>query len=92
MRGLKQKQTKESKDGQDVAPHVGAWIETLLLHKAVLNFEVAPHVGAWIETKLSAYTNNTDSVAPHVGAWIETSKKATPSSWALRRTPRGCVD
>ena len=33
-----------------VAPHVGAWIETqskLIYRKAA---QVAPHVGAWIET------------------------------------------
>ena len=35
----------------DVAPHVGAWIETLkaLLTKVTAP-SVAPHVGAWIET------------------------------------------
>ena len=33
-----------------VAPHVGAWIETLIVTFALGLFEVAPHVGAWIET------------------------------------------
>ena len=35
-----------------VAPHAGAWIETLV---NTFNFgyhRVAPHAGAWIETKL----------------------------------------
>ena len=33
-----------------VAPHVGAWIETLrVLFKSHVD-KVAPHVGAWIET------------------------------------------
>ena len=43
-----------SQDGRNkwsVAPHVGAWIETLLYYLVVLNCYVAPHVGAWIETR-----------------------------------------
>ena len=34
----------------EVAPHVGAWIETLLRSSASLLASVAAHVGAWIET------------------------------------------
>ena len=37
-----------------VAPHAGAWIETLKelsAHKVLL---VAPHAGAWIETDIGA--------------------------------------
>ncbi len=33
-----------------VAPHAGAWIETLLLLLGFLFPAVAPHAGAWIET------------------------------------------
>ena len=33
-----------------VAPHVGAWIETLEVSNNWLAVSVAPHVGAWIET------------------------------------------
>ena len=33
-----------------VAPHVGAWIETLGLALNLVDAGVAPHVGAWIET------------------------------------------
>ena len=33
-----------------VAPHVGAWIETIRLAEANADKAVAPHVGAWIET------------------------------------------
>ena len=35
---------------ESVAPHVGAWIETMNSRAAVVDVEVAPHVGAWIET------------------------------------------
>ena len=35
-----------------VAPHAGAWIETIVL-PAILTFKlVAPHAGAWIETTI----------------------------------------
>ena len=33
-----------------VAPHVGAWIETVIDINPQVNQNVAPHVGAWIET------------------------------------------
>ena len=33
-----------------VAPHVGAWIETVFQFKHFATLGVAPHVGAWIET------------------------------------------
>ena len=33
-----------------VAPHAGAWIETLFLLCSLLLAHVAPHAGAWIET------------------------------------------
>ena len=36
-----------------VAPHVGAWIETILRLTGVSSAKVAPHVGAWIETYYS---------------------------------------
>ncbi len=34
-----------------VAPHVGAWIETLSAPRQNKRLYVAPHVGAWIETR-----------------------------------------
>ena len=33
-----------------VAPHAGAWIETLMQGNPVPLPAVAPHAGAWIET------------------------------------------
>ena len=33
----------------DVAPHVGAWIETISQSLMETDHTVAPHVGAWIE-------------------------------------------
>ena len=34
----------------NVAPHVGAWIETQRNKERISRRNVAPHVGAWIET------------------------------------------
>ena len=36
----------------DVAPYVGAWIETEIGFKKLRTLNVAPYVGAWIETRL----------------------------------------
>ena len=33
-----------------VAPHTGAWIETLMIDRLYQSSWVAPHTGAWIET------------------------------------------
>ena len=38
----------------DVAPRVGAWIETKVHHILFLIYQVAPRVGAWIETDNAA--------------------------------------
>jgi len=35
---------------QIVAPHAGAWIETLIISSSFPLIKVAPHAGAWIET------------------------------------------
>ena len=48
----------------DVAPRVGAWIETNIIHHLLRALGVAPRVGAWIETALSA----TISVSRHCRA------------------------
>jgi len=38
----------------EVAPRVGAWIETCHALYIPRQFSVAPRVGAWIETSISA--------------------------------------
>ena len=70
-RGLKLSLRKECRPCE-VAPHVGAWIETLLTYSYDRVNDVAPHVGAWIETREGAEERVKMLVAPHVGAWIET--------------------
>ena len=51
VRGLKPETCASKHIDQQVAPLVGAWIETRLLRQQVVPVIVAPLVGAWIETK-----------------------------------------
>jgi len=56
-RGLKQFVVFAISDALTVAPHAGAWIETISSRQSVRRPSVAPHAGAWIETapKLGKY-------------------------------------
>ena len=56
----------------EVAPRVGAWIETLSISPRHHVPPVAPRVGAWIETVCYYCDTVFNFVAPRVGAWIET--------------------
>ena len=56
----------------EVAPYVGAWIETRVSIFFRCGKHVAPYVGAWSETSVYGHVRNTEHVAPYVGAWIET--------------------
>ena len=57
---------------REVAPYVGAWIETRHEQPRPERHQVAPYVGAWIETCLRQSLRLPGRVAPYVGAWIET--------------------
>ena len=72
-RGLKQFKGKDWNGWDLVAPHAGAWIETLIGSLTPIYPAVAPHAGAWIETAYPARIAACFPVAPHAGAWIETS-------------------
>ena len=54
MRGLKPRTNKERDQEINVAPYVGAWIETTIATAVKGAISVAPYVGAWIETFLAA--------------------------------------
>ena len=71
-RGLKRGAGVPSDADIQVAPHAGAWIETLRLSKRWHYCHVAPHAGAWIETLFLPWQGRGRDVAPHAGAWIET--------------------
>ena len=49
-RGLKHTNRQGLKKPILVAPHAGAWIETLENDGEPTTLDVAPHAGAWIET------------------------------------------
>ena len=72
VRGLKQTEIHRSLQRHEVAPLVGAWIETRNQAHNVLCRCVAPLVGAWIETAIAQRFGLMNLVAPLVGAWIET--------------------
>ncbi len=51
-RGLKLALSDQIDQVTPVAPHAGAWIETLLSCRLYSSTQVAPHAGAWIETAM----------------------------------------
>ncbi len=73
VRGLKRRMTDLHLPHRQVAPPVGAWIETISSIYTNYIKIVAPPVGAWIETTLCRNTGKEYGVAPPVGAWIETT-------------------
>ena len=77
---------------KDVAPRVGAWIETSELTAVNPTPWVAPRVGAWIETKENL-TEVEDAFSSHP-VWVRGLKPVTEylETSPLGRTPCGCVD
>ena len=55
----------------EVAPHMGAWIEIIYNDNNYYCNKVAPHMGAWIEIIIQLILQARFLVAPHTGAWIE---------------------
>ena len=76
----------------EVAPLVGAWIETPSTIETFVPGEVAPLVGAWIETSQRCNALTLRKVAPLVGAWIETISGYYRIMIDGGRSPRGSVD
>ena len=52
---------------KEVAPRVGAWIETEFGSPSYASFKVAPRVGAWIETNNSDYKSQIEASHP---VWV----------------------
>ena len=73
VRGLKQKKLSECKTMEEVAPYVGAWIETACI-RLPPNIPCKSHP-MWVRG-LKHYSPappyGRQHVAPYVGAWIET--------------------
>ena len=76
----------------NVAPLVGAWIETLIVYLSKNLLCVAPLVGAWIETK-KRRAEVEELVRSHP-LWVRGLKlyQRVVVIIHLRRTPCGCVD
>ena len=63
--------TASTKAAMTVAPHAGAWIETLQAPGAGTATLVAPHAGAWIETDQPQRARQpARPVAPYAGSCI----------------------
>ena len=58
VRGLKLSILPSRRISSLVAPHAGAWIETMAGSPSAAAPSVAPHAGAWIETLQSDLGNN----------------------------------
>ena len=92
VRGLKLYSLRDRVRRKNVAPCVGAWIETNRYVQQASDVNVAPCVGAWIETDNAVKSLSIISVAPCVGAWIETKISLPDTQIILCRTLCGCVD
>ena len=90
-RGLKLARVTTFAHADIVAPHAGAWIETLFSNYDCRSGPVAPHAGAWIETVKLGVITPAQAVAPHAGAWIETRGEPGGAQYR-RRPPCGGVD
>ena len=86
VRGLKQSGRIKAWYDAQVAPYVGAWIETRIYESIRNVVKVAPYVGAWIETQLAGAKYVCKYVAPYVGAWIET-RKSYPHNLSFESHP-----
>ena len=77
--------------GYNVAPYVGAWIETKALRFTAPEYLVAPYVGAWIETSIMG---NSQSPARSHPMWVRGLKLSDEygNTKYHRRTLCGCVD
>ena len=67
-----QKRTAVHAPAQQVAPYVGAWIETGQSRLLRNTSAVAPYVGAWIKTQSLQCPSQHDSITPNVGEWMTT--------------------
>ena len=91
VRGLKQYKVGSYVYGTQVAPYVGAWIETSIRASIDSATKVAPYVGAWIETCDFALHSLGKRSHP---TWVRGLKPTLSSNsfCNMGRTLRGCVD
>ena len=91
VRGLKRVNRDRKPKPSEVAPFVGAWIETIRLGESFFQTTVAPFVGAWIETIEEDTEEQFEKSHP---LWVRGLKLFPPSIFRrlLSRTLCGCVD
>ena len=77
-----------------VAPHAGAWIETLTKRRTRQMQRMSrPTRARGLKHVVRKGGEIAQHVAPHAGAWIETGMPAAPRARILSgRAPRGRVD
>ena len=72
MRGLKPADTRNQSQNTLVAPHTGAWIETIKAYASHVAHLSHPTRVRGLKRLLCRKMRHTLRVAPHTGAWIET--------------------
>ena len=77
---------------KNVAPRVGAWIETIFFLLPATKNESRPAWARGLKHTLDAFNVRTHDVAPRVGAWIETATALSVVTSPMSRAPRGRVD
>ena len=75
VRGLKRKKTLAAQKKEEVAPRVGAWIETKEAWTFPSGIPVAPRVGAWIETGIKVRITFPNELSHPV--WVRGLKQFT---------------
>ena len=75
-RGLKRLQWEVLDARDDVAPHVGAWIETPRKSHIRIIMESLPMWERGLKHRGQGGARPSPRVAPHVGAWIETLQRS----------------
>ena len=74
-----------------VAPHTGAWIETVLHGSQTQYGFVAPHTGAWIETYMAGTGRQDRPSLPIRERGLKPSGLKISTAWPCR-SPYGSVD
>ena len=77
---------------ENVAPRVGAWIETCIIYLGGVGVLSHPVWVRGLKLPRPRKYSLTLAVAPRVGAWIETKYDIKVKELVEGRTPCGCVD
>ena len=92
-RGLKPQMAAACVYMEGVAPHAGAWIETLIVSMlSILGLLSRPTRARGLKRDGRTIQRRHAQVAPHAGAWIETRSTWSGPISGSGRAPRGRVD